>query len=686
MYKELKQRLNLDINDAVLKRLLFDKSRYFDNVFVERLKEVQKRENVVYNRAERDIMRVGFYYGDRFAYNYPSDITTLKYTNDDIEKVSRDFLDRLDKYDDEKIISSIQQRFNELNEGIKDGDNAQRWLAEYDKRRENKLFSLCVKVLDQEKFEQSNFDENCLIEFIKKTYKSLENYRYMAIVIRDELYSESGECITWKMIYKAGVYAENFIQFKGDFHAFNQTKKEKELSNFLKSRNVDYNEKLAEDFYRYISTGFMFEDCYVSDNQDCKIVIFKKVELDESHFSCPSCCTVMQRGNSYPQMFLRSYECTNPNCPDRSKSGRGKRFDEYGVYRYFKLIEGNSRNNISDDVYRRWRRDIFNHDNNYLELLLKEYSYSGETVFVDGVDFNRKYFRNNVQVDIDKLPLIENSVNDYEQLPIVRLFREINKRVHLNEGSRNIENNIEEKLCIVNEDSSKYLQKIKPNQIGAAITSPPYYNAREYSQWPNMLLYFIDMFINCKVVYKSISRNGHYLYNIGDIVAEDNVYVNSNMSKRRVPLGFLSCMIFEIAGFNLCGNIIWDKGEVQSKRNSTVNLFSGYVKCINCYEHVWVFKKGKNKELVNDVVQISPVIKINSKGANTYGHTAPYPQELVECINPYVMNNKYVLDPFLGSGTTLRWCAEHNISGIGIEMNDEYYQLALNKMKNVTNK
>ena len=75
-----------------------------------------------------------------------------------------------------------------------------------------------------------------------------------------------------------------------------------------------------------------------------KILVLKKIELDDTNVLCPSCMTTIQQGNSYPEMFLRSWECKNPMCPDRSKSGRGKRFDEYGTYRYFKLSEGNKSN------------------------------------------------------------------------------------------------------------------------------------------------------------------------------------------------------------------------------------------------------------------------------------------------------------------------------------------------------
>ena len=119
------------------------------------------------------------------------------------------------------------------------------------------------------------------------------------------------------------------------------------LTTFLNERfpNND-NKTLAESFYSSVSTGFKFEDCLISENQDDILLSMKKIKMDLSPIPCPACMTTIQSGNAFPELFLRSYECKNPNCPERSKSGRGKRFDEFGVYRYFKLTEDKTENEI----------------------------------------------------------------------------------------------------------------------------------------------------------------------------------------------------------------------------------------------------------------------------------------------------------------------------------------------------
>ena len=669
----VKKKLELKIKDDLLKAIVFEISRHFDSKFIKEIKTIQIDNNVIIDSSVRKIMRKGFYYGGIYDIDTPYKIKPISYNKEDVEIVFEDFYNRLDKYDYDKIISSIKQRILNLENNLTSDDNMTAWLDYYDSKRNDKQYSFIALKINQEIFENNNYDDNYVFSFINQTYSDLENYRHMAIIFDGELFNEKEECITWKIIYKAGIYAENFIQFQDKFFPFHKEKQIRELTEFLNERNIKDSDLLAEQFYRNISTGYRFEDCYISDNQKTKILIYKKIQLDNSNVPCPSCNTTIQSGNSYPELFLRSWECKNPSCPDRSKSGRGKRFDEYGAYRYFKLVEGNKDNKVDEKTYQNWRRDIFDSDLDYIEFLIKEYTFAKEKICIVNDSITKMYKRKKVDLDFLKLSKSSNSIDTYEDLPIVKLFRDITKELNIKKG--NIE--LTEDLEIINANSADYLQKLKPGQIGCAITSPPYYNAREYSQWQTLIMYFVDMIINCKAVYSALAQNSYYLYNIGDIVSEDNVYVVSNMSKHRVQLGFLSCMIFELAGYNLTGNIIWDKGEVQSKRSSTVNLVSGYVKCVNCYEHVLVFRKGEFEKVTNSVKRITPVIKINSKGENIYKHTAPYPIEIVDLIKDFVKKDLYVLDPYLGSGTTLKWCKLNDYKGIGFELNEAYYDLCL---------
>ncbi|MCS7160728.1 MAG: site-specific DNA-methyltransferase [Gemmatales bacterium] len=67
-------------------------------------------------------------------------------------------------------------------------------------------------------------------------------------------------------------------------------------------------------------------------------------------------------------------------------------------------------------------------------------------------------------------------------------------------------------------------------------------------------------------------------------------------------------------------------------------------------------------------------------------HPAPFPLELPKrCIKLFSYVQDVVLDPFVGSGTTLVACLELNRVGIGVEINPNYCQLAKNRLKRATN-
>lgn len=672
-----KSKFNFNIESDVLFDILFEMHRYFDRQFVELI----HKDNLILKQDYRNNLRLYFYYGDRNYLKNFGNIRFPKYTAtiEDKQTILNSFLYRCEKYDEKKIVDSIEEKYKQrIN--IDKEDYSSAWLEYYNnKRKLNSEFSLFIFDYSQEDFIKDRYDLNNILTTVADIYDKLENYRYLIFKLNGKLFNQKNEDITWQVLYKVGIFCENFIQYTDNFSPFKKEKQITILNDFLNNRfqqNKEVNKNIAEEFYKTISTGFIFEDCLISNEQETIILTYKKIKLDTSPIPCPSCMTTIQSGNSFPQMFLRSYECKNPSCKERSKSGRGKRFDEYGVYRYFKLTENKDENIINNNLYQKWRRDIFDSKNDVYEMLLKYYAWDNENVCISKqISISDTQQRNIITYERRN----GNKIYKFENLPICKFFdniKNIISKTFINNGNKQLKNDI----TVVNDDSFYFLSSLIPNQIGAAITSPPYYNAREYSYWKNLLLYLVDMMRNAYSVYFSLQRGGYYLYNIGDIVDMDNIYVNSNMSKKRLQLGFLSSLIFEKVGFNLVGNIIWDKGEVQSKRNSTINHFSGYIKCINCYEHILVFKKGNEKQIISRVERITPVIKINSKGENLYKHSAPYPLSIANLIKPFVKRDKYVLDPFLGSGTTLKWCKQNNIKGVGIEINKDYYTLANNNL------
>ena len=78
---------------------------------------------------------------------------------------------------------------------------------------------------------------------------------------------------------------------------------------------------------------------------------------------------------------------------------------------------------------------------------------------------------------------------------------------------------------------------------------------------------------------------------------------------------------------------------------------------------------------------------INQRDKELYGHPTIKPVDLVEKhLLHATQENDIILDPFLGSGTTAVACKEIGRQYIGFEISEEYYNIAVNRLKGITKK
>lgn len=537
-------------------------------------------------------------------------------------------------------------------------------------------YALSILDIDQDMF-GSTYERgiNQVLSTIKNSFEQLNNHCDMVVIIPP--IQINSKDMQWTVFKDVVLYAEKHI-----LHPIDRTYFRWKTVRDTTEKYIPGLEKRSTSF-EMANEGFVFKDCFVLGGKDfvgsySLMLVFEKNIRDERPVHCPACRTSNIQGNSYPILNVRSWECENPLCPDRSKYNRGKRYAFSSSMRQ-KLMH-DSDNIIPQSSIARWHLDCVDNATikEAIEMCLRHYSCVSDIVHV---------FSNTLDIDS-----INTASRTLEIEPFPNTCEEFlaefldgcffNRYIAENKQSSEVLPKYVDikKARIYHGDSHRVLRALPESSIDAAVTSPPYYNAKEYSQWPNIYCYLYDMYNIALDIFHVLKPGAVYLFNIFDYFDNEKNIVFSAMGNKRMILGAYMLDIFQRIGFNIVGNIIWNKGEIQGNRSfSQGNLTPYYQAPLNCWEHVFILSKGepnqKFEPLVSSVENIHPVVKM-VKGKNVLGHTAPYPIEIPDLVVRCLDSADTVLDPFLGSGTT---CISANLKGvnsIGIEMNDEYFALS----------
>ncbi|WP_080500114.1 DNA-methyltransferase [Lactiplantibacillus plantarum] len=511
---------------------------------------------------------------------------------------------------------------------------------------------------------------NMLAHVIKTSYDDLDNFSHLAILV-DSHISESEK---WNIWSDSVLYAEKFRQVKETKGYFHPDKIKNQTKNYIK----ELESRKAQ--FSLSNEGFTYLDTYIIRNHSSNglVILFEKNQKDERVIPCPICYSTNVRGNSYPKINVKSWECSNPLCPGRSKSNRGHRFSLNSEI--MQIATTNKKNIISDSDLKKWKLDYVEEKSitDVIKMIIQRYSLINDVVVTYNLFTEDKKILD--RKIVSKTTLFTEITNDFDKFECSSFFKRFvyksEKRTTEHENKIKYQDDY---LTMINGDSTEVMASMLENSIDSAVTSPPYYNAREYAQWENIYTYLYDMYNNALQVYHILKPGGIYLFNIFDYFDNENTIAFSAMGKKRMILGAYIINIFRRIGFKLNENIIWFKGEIQGNRAfNQGNPFPFYQAPLNTWEHIFVFSKGKNQLKFDSVLKEPPVKKM-VRGRNILGHTAPFPEHVPELLIRRLKHNQVIIDPYVGSGTTNIVAHRYLINSIGIERSKQYYQLAIRR-------
>jgi site-specific DNA-methyltransferase (cytosine-N4-specific) len=260
--------------------------------------------------------------------------------------------------------------------------------------------------------------------------------------------------------------------------------------------------------------------------------------------------------------------------------------------------------------------------------------------------------------------------------------------------------------------------EIEDNSIDLILTSPPYFNIKDYSKdgrqetqhstkQENDLGNYdeYDLFIDGLLkVWKECERvltpNGKLIINTPLMPIKKSDY-SSHYNRDIFNLDAdIQYSIRKNTGLHLYDLYIWNR------TNSTKNLmFGSYPHPGNFYaqntsEFITVYvKDGKPKKRKKEIKDLNIIqkeqwleftkqiwnISIPNKSDLAFGeHSAIMPEEIVmRCISLFTYKNDIVLDPFCGSGTTLKVAKQMNRQYVGYELYENYSDIIDKKLKSV---
>ena len=238
-------------------------------------------------------------------------------------------------------------------------------------------------------------------------------------------------------------------------------------------------------------------------------------------------------------------------------------------------------------------------------------------------------------------------------------------------------------LLIYNDDIIE-TDAIEPDSIDLTVTSPPYNVDIKYGAY------------NDNIPYEKYSEfSERWLRKCYDLTKDDgrlclNIPLDKNKGGQQSVCADLTTIAKKV-GWKYHATVIWNEQNI-SRRTAWGSWMSASAPFVIApvevivvlYKNVWEkIRKGRSDITRDEFIEwTNGVWNFSGESKNKIGHPTPFPVELPKrCIKLFSYVGETVLDPFLGSGTTLVACLETQRIGIGVEINRAYCELATRRLR-----
>ncbi len=227
---------------------------------------------------------------------------------------------------------------------------------------------------------------------------------------------------------------------------------------------------------------------------------------------------------------------------------------------------------------------------------------------------------------------------------------------------------------------------IQKESIDLIITSPPYNVDIKYNSHNDKLSY--QEYLNFCA--KWLAQCYQWLKNDGRFCL--NIPLDKNKDGQQSVGADITTIAKEV-GFKYHSTIVWNEGNISRRTawGSWMSASAPYVIApveliLILYKNNWKKVSGSQK---SDITReefmdwTNGIWTFSGESKKKIGHPAPFPLELPRrCIKLFSFVDDTILDPFMGSGTTLISAFLNNRKSIGIEYDKTYCELAKKRLIN----
>lgn len=256
-------------------------------------------------------------------------------------------------------------------------------------------------------------------------------------------------------------------------------------------------------------------------------------------------------------------------------------------------------------------------------------------------------------------------------------------------GNRSISDKFgpSERIVVSSGDCLDLLRTVPAESVQLIVTSPPYNIGKEYEKRLHLDLYLRQQAQVIAECARVLSPRGSICWQVGNYVDRGAI----------VPLDTVLYPIFSGLGFRMRNRIIWhfEHGLHCSRRFSgryeTITWFTKSDEYIFNLDTVRVPQKYPGKKyfkgpkagqyscnpLGKNPGDLWVIPNVKSNHVEKTEHPCQFPVELIErLVLSLTGEGDWVLDPFLGTGTTIIAAIRHGRRGVGAETVPKYIQLA----------